>query len=136
MFTSAWKLSLFKQLTYMHLKVLITLFQKTICFTGVWATVHEVLPIKISKKMLTQQKINKISWLQTLISPKQLSHSKINNAILWKCVTRPFRWIYVNYINRLRLIAAISTKLWKIHLQIKDHNPFLRTHFFHPLSPL
>ena len=41
---------------YIHLKVLITLFQKKVWFIGVWATVHEILAIKISKKMLTQQK--------------------------------------------------------------------------------
>ena len=56
--TSARNLSLLKQFTYMHLKVLITLFQKMIWFIGVWATVHEILAIKISKKMLTQQKFN------------------------------------------------------------------------------
>ena len=55
----------------MHLKVLITLFQKMLWFIGVGATVHEILAIKISKKMLTQQKFNKILRLQTLISPKQ-----------------------------------------------------------------
>ena len=49
-----------KQFTYMHLKVLITLFQEMLWLIGVWATVHEILAIKISKKMLTQQKFNKI----------------------------------------------------------------------------
>ena len=33
----------------MHLKVLITLFQKMVWFIGVRATVHEILAIKISK---------------------------------------------------------------------------------------
>ena len=41
----------------MQLKVLITVFQKMKWFIDVWATVHE---IKISKKLLTQQKFNKI----------------------------------------------------------------------------
>ena len=40
-------------------------------FLGVRVIVHEILAIKISKKMLTQQKFNKILCLQTLISPKQ-----------------------------------------------------------------
>ena len=44
------KQSLLKQFTYIHVKVLITLFQKMIWFVGVWATVHEILVIKISKK--------------------------------------------------------------------------------------
>ena len=65
--TSARKLSLSKQFTYIHLKVLITLIQKMIWF-GVWVTVHEILANNITKKMLTQQKIIR---LQILISPKQ-----------------------------------------------------------------
>ena len=55
----------------MCLKVLITLFQKMIWFVGVSATVHEILPIEISKKMLTQEKFKTLLRLQTLISPKQ-----------------------------------------------------------------
>ena len=35
-----------------------------------WATVHKILAIKIWKKMLTQQKFNKIQRFQTLISAK------------------------------------------------------------------
>ena len=57
--------------TYIHLKALITLFQKMLWIIGVLATVHEKLAIKILKKMLAQQKFNKILRLQTLISPKQ-----------------------------------------------------------------
>ena len=60
-------LGLLNQCTYMHLKVLITHFQKMVWFTGIWATVHEVLVIKISKNMLTQQKFNKILQIQILI---------------------------------------------------------------------
>ena len=48
--TSPRNLNLLKQFTYMHVKVLITLFQKMVWFIGVWATVHEILAIKISKK--------------------------------------------------------------------------------------
>ena len=43
------------------------------------------------------------------------SHSTINNTIFWKCVTRPFRFIYVNYFNRLRFLAEVSIKLQKMH---------------------
>ena len=35
------------------LKVLTTLFQKMIWFIGFWATVHEILAIKISKEILS-----------------------------------------------------------------------------------
>ena len=68
---SARNQSLLKQFTYMHLKVLFPLFQKIVWFIGAQATVHEILAIKVSKDMLTQQKFNKILRLQTLISPKQ-----------------------------------------------------------------
>ena len=68
---SAKTLSLWRQFAYMHLKVLIALFQKMIYFLGVWTTVHEVLAIKWSKNTLTQQKFNKLIWVQTVISLKQ-----------------------------------------------------------------
>ena len=48
--TSARNLSVFKQFTYMDLKVFITVFQKILCLIRNWATVHEILAIKISKK--------------------------------------------------------------------------------------
>ena len=66
---SARILTLLKQFTYMDLKLLITVFQKIIWFIGVCATVHEILAIKISQKMLAQ-KFNKILRFQTPISPK------------------------------------------------------------------
>ena len=46
-------------------EVLITVYQKMIWFVGVWLAVHEILAIKISKTMLTQQKFNKILRFQT-----------------------------------------------------------------------
>ena len=69
--TPARNLSLFKQFMYKHLKNLITFFQKMVWYTGVRATVHEILVIKISKQLLTQQKFNKVHQFQILISPKQ-----------------------------------------------------------------
>ena len=85
--TSARNVSLLKQFTYMHLNVLITLFQKMIWFIGVRATVNEILTIEMSKKMLTQQKVN----TSNTNTPEIASHSKINNTIFWKCITRPFK---------------------------------------------
>ena len=71
------KANLLKQFTYVHLKVLIKLFQKTVLhffrkwFIGVRVTVHEILRIRIFEKMLTEQQFDKIFLLQTLISPKR-----------------------------------------------------------------
>ena len=56
---------------YVHVKVLITFFQKMVWLIGVQPTVHEILVIKISKKILTQQEFNKIHQFQILISLKQ-----------------------------------------------------------------
>ena len=64
-------LSLLKQFTYMHLKVLITFFQKMLRFIEVWATVHEILAIKISKRCWISRNSWKILRLQTLIPLKQ-----------------------------------------------------------------
>ena len=44
--TSARTRSQLKQVPYMHVKVLITLFQKIVWFIEVWATAHEILAIK------------------------------------------------------------------------------------------
>ena len=54
-----------------HLKDLIILFQKIVFFIGVQATIHKILYNKISKKVLTKQKFNKIHQLQTLM-PSEL----------------------------------------------------------------
>ena len=51
--------------------------------------------------------------LNTNIS-KIVSHSTINNTIFWKYVTIPFRYIYLNCFNRLRLLAEVSTKFQKM----------------------
>ena len=96
----------------MHLKVLITLFQKMLWFLGVWATFHEILAIKISKTMLKFLKNYSTSNTHTI---ETVSHSIINNINFWKCITRPFRCIYVNCLNRLRFLAEVSTKLQKMH---------------------
>ena len=80
-----------------------TFFEKMTWFIVVWTLVHEILAIKISKKMLTQQIFNKFLRLQTL-----------NNTIFWNCVKRPFICIYVNWFNRPRFLA-VSTKLQKMY---------------------
>ena len=71
-FVLSWarNLSQLKQITYMHLKVLTTFLEKIVWFIGVWATIQEILAIKILE-MLNLQKFNEILQLQTLISPKQ-----------------------------------------------------------------
>ena len=100
----------------MYLKVLITFFQKRLWFIGVWATAHEILVIKISKKLLTQQKFLKNSSTSNTHTIETVSHSIINNINFWKCVTRPFRCTYVKCFNRLIFLAEVSKKLQKMYI--------------------
>ena len=100
----------------MYLKVLITFFQKRLWFIGVWATAHEILVIKISKKLLTQQKFLKNSSTSNTHTIETVSHSIINNINFWKCVTRPFRCTYVKCFNRHIFLAEVSKKLQKMYI--------------------
>ena len=49
--TLARNLNLLEQFIYIHLKGLIMFFQIMVCFIGVWTMTHEILRIKISKKL-------------------------------------------------------------------------------------
>ena len=103
----------------MHLNVLIALFQKMLWFIGVWATAHEILAIKISKKMLTQQKFNKILRLKKISENSEISetvsHSIMNNTIFWKYETRPFRWIYEIALVDLDFLLRLARNSQKMH---------------------
>ena len=48
-----------------------------------------------------------ISWM--------VAHTAINHIIFSKTVIKTFRSIYINCFNRLRFLAEVSTKLWKMH---------------------
>ena len=56
--------------------------------------------------------------------PWTVAQTPINHIIFWKTVIRTLRYIYVNYFNRLRFLAEVSTRLQKMHFfgQFKDHN--------------
>ena len=122
MLNSAKNLRLLKQFTYMDLKVFITLFQKMLWFMEVWATVHDILAIKISKKMLTQQKFLKNYSTSNTHTSETVSHGIINNTNFWKCVTRPFRCIYVNCFNRLSCWGQHKNAKMHFFRQLNDHN--------------
>ena len=70
--TSARNLNILKQFISMHPKDLIMFFQKIVFFIGDRdiSRIHEILNNEISRKVLTQQKFNKIHQFQTLISFK------------------------------------------------------------------
>ena len=59
--------------------------------------------------MLTQQKPSKILWLQTV------RQSIISNTVFWKCVRRPFRYIYVNGLVDLDFLLSSTQKFQKMH---------------------
>ena len=108
--TLARSLSLLKQFTYMHLKGVITHSQKmvlfimlTYCFGDitVWSQIFVTFLLSI--------------FFDALIANVSLAvaQTPINHIIFWKSLMRTFRCIYVNCFNRLRFIAAVSTKLQK-----------------------
>ena len=52
-----------------------------------------------------------------------ISHSIINNTILWKCTTRPFRYIYVNCFNKLKFLLRSAQNCKKCaFLNSLSHN--------------
>ena len=121
--TSTRNLSLLKKFTYMHLKFLITLFQKIIWFTGVWAIVHEIFISNWNiKKILSLNATKSFDFKQNLSNISETgSHSITNNTIFWKCVTRTFRCMYVNCFSRFRFLAEASTKLQNMETRQTEH---------------
>ena len=122
---SARNLNLLKQFTYIHVKVLVTHFQKMVLFVMLWLPVSEILErfclkskdfvaFKLSIFLIFQLLIN-ISWT--------MAQTPVNHMIFWKSVMRNFRCIYVNFFNRLRFLVEFSTKLQTMHFsgQFKDH---------------
>ena len=65
--------------------------------------------------MLTQQKFLKSSSTSNTHTIETVSHSIINNINFWKCVTRLFKCMYVNFFNRLRFLAEVRTNLQKMY---------------------
>ena len=111
----------------MDLKVLITVFQKMIWFSGIWATVH--MQLKYQKWCWLSRNLNLNSSNSNTNISKTLSHTKINNTIFWKHVTRPFRCIYVNYFNLLGFFSWGQHKIEKMHfffqnLKMKEHENY------------
>ena len=96
----AGNVSLLKQFIYMHLKVLINIIQQMTWFIRVRATVHEILAIKTSKRCWLSRKLTNFSDSNLNIS-ETVGHRIINNTISLKCITRPFRCIYVSCLLNL-----------------------------------
>ena len=142
--TSARNLSRLKQFTYMHLKGLVTHFQKLVLFIMLWLTVSEVWVFEVEEflrnfcwvSIFFDIFITNISWT--------VAQTPINHSIFWKSVMRTFRCIYVNCFNNLdfllrsaenykefnffgNLQTITQVETWKLH---KWHQ------FFHLLFPL
>ena len=104
--TSARNLSLLKQFTYMHLKGLVTHFQKMVLFIMLWLTVLKILVFEIEVRKISAHffdiLIAYISWTVAWIH--------INHTIFWKSVMRTSRCIYVNRFDRLTFLVKVSTK--------------------------
>ena len=106
--------SLLQQFTYMHLKVLITLFQKMIWFIDVWATFHEILAIQIPKRC----------WLSRNLTEflKTVSHGTINNKNFWECFCREISALTVCniqfWILKYSKFIFMWSPLWSIQVCI------------------
>ena len=97
----------------MHLKDLVTRFQKMLLFTMLWCfedvsawnrtTLLNFCWVIIVFDIL----IANISWT--------VAQTSINHIIFWKTVIRILRSIYVNCFNRRRFLTAVSAKLQKMH---------------------
>ena len=93
--TSARNLSRLKQFTYMHLKGLVTHFQKLVLFIMLWLTVSEVWVFEVEDflrnfcwvSILFDIFITNISWT--------VAQTPINHSIFWNSVMRTFRCTYV-----------------------------------------
>ena len=120
--TSAKKSKYAIPVTYMHLKGLVTYFQEMLLFIMLWLN---VLKIVWNWRILLNfcwvciafdTLIANISWMEV--------QTPINHIIIWKTVTRTSRSTYVNFFNRFRFLAGVSTKLQTTHFsgQFKDHN--------------
>ena len=128
-----------KQSTYMHLKGLLTKFQKMALFIILWLTVSKILGFEI-------EDFFEFHWVNIffVILIAKISRVVDQTPINHISVLRTFRFTYVNCFNRLRFLAEVSTKVQKIYFfgQIKvrtqEGNIETRqmTQFFHLLFPL
>ena len=110
--TLARKLSLLRQFTYMHRKGLNRYFQKIVFFYALTYCFGDIR-VKRKKNLLDfccfsiffHIIVADISW--------KMAQNPINHIIFWKSIMRTFRFIYVYWFNRIRLLAEVSTKLQK-----------------------
>ena len=124
MMTSVRNRSLLKQITYMHLKGLITHFQKMILFIMQWLNVSEMLGFEVKDILLYfcwvgmffDILIANISWA--------VAQTTINHIIFWKNVMSSFRCIYVIVLIDLGFLLRLVQNGKKSYFfgQFKDHN--------------
>ena len=113
-------LSMLMQFMYMHLKRLITRFQKMLLFTMLWLNVLEIC-------VWNRRALLHFCWFSIALIANiswSVAQTPINHIIFWNTVIKIFTSIYVNCFNRIRFLAEGSTKLQKMHFfgQFKDHN--------------
>ena len=107
--TSARNLSLLKQFTYIHLKGLVTYFQKMVLFIMLWLTVSEIS--EFSEIFLSRRILLNFCWVSIFFDiliasiSWAVAQTPINHSIFWKSAMRTFRCIDVNCFNRLRFLA-------------------------------
>ena len=97
-----------KQFTYMHLKGLVTHFQKMVLFIMLWLTVLEI-------RVLSRRILLNFCWVGIFLNifidnnSWTVAQTPINHIIFSKSIMRTFWCIYVNSFNRLRKNALFWT---------------------------
>ena len=81
----------------------IVFYAMTYCFGDIIVWIRRILLNFCWVSIFFDILIANISWT--------VAQTPINHSIFWKSLMRTFRCIYVNYFNRHRFFAAVSTKL-------------------------
>ena len=102
-------LSLLKQFTYMCLKNLNTDFQKMFWFMGVWATVHEILAIRISKKCWLSRNLPRL-WVHCCQVVKGNCHWSYKTPV-YTMLLSLYMSLISQYIQRKRFQTDFNSKL-------------------------
>ena len=103
--TSARNLSRLKQFTYIHLKGLVTHFQKLMLFIMLWLTVSVVWVFQVEEFLRIFCWVSIFFEILIAIISWAVAWTAINHSIFWKKVMRTFKCIYVNCFNRLGFFA-------------------------------
>ena len=113
---SAKNLRLLQQLMYMHLKVLISLFQKMVLVIILWIRIQKILVFEVDGfYYISAESILFLIFYSLAYHELLISRTPIKTTIFWKSMMRSFRWIEITCFNIFRFLAEVSTNVQKLH---------------------